>query len=316
VTKQHHLSATPDTVHWGYFDAKIPPVLTIRSGDQVTIESISGNQGYMPPADRGFEILPEYAEVFARHRQGAGPHIMTGPIYVEGAEIGDSLEVRILDIQLRQNWGYNVIRPLAGTLPEDFGETRRVIHIPIDLNAKTAQMSWGATLPLAPFFGNMGTAPPAAYGSQTSMIPREFGGNLDNKELRPGATLFLPVFNKGALFSVGDGHAVQGDGEVCVTAIETAMRGTFELIVRKDMHLKLPRAETPTHYMTMAFNTDLDDAAKDALRDMIKLLGEKAKLSREDAYTLLSLAGDVHVTQLVNGNKGIHVMILKSIVHS
>ena len=143
MTERHHLSATPKSVHWGYFDAKIPPALRVRSGDQVTIESISGNQSYMPPADAGYEILPEYEEIFAVHRQGLGPHIMTGPIYVEGADPGDTLEVRILDIQLRQSWGYNVIRPLAGALAEDFGQTRRIIHIPIDIQAKTARLPWG-----------------------------------------------------------------------------------------------------------------------------------------------------------------------------
>jgi acetamidase/formamidase len=179
----------------------------------------------------------------------------------------------------------------------------------------TATMPWGAKVPLAPFFGIIATAPPALYGKITSMIPREFGGNIDNKELVAGTTLYLPVFVPGALFSVGDGHAVQGNGEVCLTALETALGGTFELIVRKGMNLRTPRAETPTHYMTMAFDSDLDDAAKQAVREMISLIREKAGLSAEDAYTLMSLACDLSVTQLVDGNKGIHAMIAKSIVH-
>jgi acetamidase/formamidase len=314
MQKSHRLAATPNTVHWGYFDAAMPPVLRVASGDRVVIETISGNERNQPVGLSGFDILPEYAAVHARHRQAYGPHIMTGPIHVEGAERGDTLEIRIIDIELRQNWGYNVIQPLAGALPEDFGETDRIIHIPIDIEAKIARLSWGPTLKLAPFFGNMATAPTPAYGRVTSMIPREFGGNIDNKELQAGATLFLPVFNNGAMFSVGDGHAIQGDGEVCVTAIETALRGTFEFIVRKDMHLRLPQAETPTHYLTMAFNVDLDFAAKEALREMLKLVQEKAKISREDAYTFVSLAGDVRVTQLVNGNKGIHVMVPKALL--
>lgn len=314
MPNSHHLRAAPDTVHWGYFDAKIPPVLNIASGDTIVVETISGSPDFMPRASDGFEILPEYEAIFARHRQSVGPHIMVGPIFVDGAEPGDTLEVRILDIALRQNWGYNVIRPLAGALPEDFGETWRVIQIPLDRETNTARLAWGGTIPLSPFFGNIATAPPAAYGTVTSMIPREFGGNLDNKELTPGSTLYLPVFNPGALLSIGDGHAVQGDGEVCVTAIETALRGTFQVILRKDKPLRLPQGETLTHYMTMAFDIDLDDAAKDALREMIKFLQEKMGLTREDAYTLISLAGDVRVTQLVNGNKGIHVMMPKSIV--
>lgn len=315
MTRCHYLSATADTVHRGFLDAELPPVIEIESGDRLTVDTISGDPKFMPPAGKGFDILPEYAQVFDRHPPGPGPHIMTGPIRVVGAEPGQTLEVKIIDVRLRQNWGYNVIRPLAGAIPEDFGQTLRLMHIPISIEDVTARLPWGATLKLAPFFGLMATAPPRAYGQLTSMIPREFGGNLDNKELRPGTSLFLPIFNAGAQFSVGDGHAVQGDGEACVTAIETAMRGTFELILHKDVYLNLPRAETPTHYMTMGFDVDLDNAAKQAVREMIVLLGEKAGLSREDAYTLISLACDVRVTQLVNGNKGIHALIPKSVVH-
>jgi len=316
MAKEHRLPASRDTVHWGYLDATIPPVLRIHSGDRVAIDTVSGNPQLLAALEAPYNRLPEYAAIFAHHQRGPGPHILTGPVYVEGAAPGDTLEIRVLDIQLRQNWGYNVIRPLCGALSEDFGEAARTIQIPIDREAMTARMAWGATVPLAPFFGIMTNAPRRAYGAVTSIIPREFGGNIDNKELRPGSTLFLPVFNEGALFSVGDGHAVQGDGEVCVTALETALSGTFEFIVRKDMRLELPRAETQTHFMTMAFDVDLDTAAKNALRDMLRLLAEKAKLSREDAYTLISLAGDVRVTQLVNEHKGIHVMIPKSVLQT
>jgi acetamidase/formamidase len=176
-------------------------------------------------------------------------------------------------------------------------------------------LPWGLDLPLKPFFGVMGVAPPPAWGRITSLIPRAMGGNLDNKELTPGAKLYLPVFVPGALFSCGDGHGVQGDGEVCVTAIETALQGRFKLTVRKDLRLDYPRAETPSHYMTMAMDPDLDQCVVRALRDMIVLLGEKRNLSREDAYTLCSLAADLRVTQTVNGCKGIHCMIAKSVVH-
>jgi acetamidase/formamidase len=314
MSRHHELSAGPDTVHWGYFDATLEPVLSIESGDTVTLNSISGSPDLLPKPGSGLDVLPEHHDVIARHSYRPGPHIMTGPIYVAGAEPGDTLEVRIKDIQLRQNWGYNLIRPLSGAIPEDFGETWRAIQIPIDVQARVAYPPWGGRLPLSPFFGNMGNAPPRAYGRLTSVIPREFGGNLDNKELVAGTTLYLPVFNRGALFSAGDGHAVQGDGEVCVTAIETALRGTFELTVRKDMKLSLPQAETPTHHITMAFDIDLDQAAKRAVREMIKLLGEKLKLSREDAYSLMSLTCDIRVTQLVNEHKGIHAMIPKSVM--
>ncbi len=228
-----------------------------------------------------------------------------------GAEPGDTLEVRILECTLRQDWGWNVIKPLLGTLPEDFTELRR-LHIPIDREAMIAKLPWGAEVPLRPFFGIMAVAPPPSWGRISSVQPRAHGGNMDNKELVAGTTLFLPVFNPGALFSAGDGHAVQGDGEVCLTALETAMTGTFELIVRKDLSLKMPRAETPGHYLTMGMNEDLDDAAKQAVREMIALIRERTSLSAEDAYTLCSLMADLRITQLVDGNKGVHAMLPKT----
>ena len=145
----------------------------------------------------------------------------------------------------------------------------------------------------------------------STLPPRRNGGNMDNKELVAGTTLYLPIHVDGALFSVGDGHAAQGDGEVNINAIETGLVGTFELIVRDDMKLDWPMAETPTHVMTMAFDPDLDDALVIALRDMIKLICARTGLSREDAYTLCSLAADLRVTQVVNGSKGIHCMLEK-----
>jgi acetamidase/formamidase len=225
----------------------------------------------------------------------------------------DSVIVRSV-LSLRQDWGYNLIRPLAGTLPDDFHEAR-LINIPLDRERMVGRLPWGLDLPLKPFFGVMGVAPPPAWGRITSLIPRAMGGNLDNKELTPGAKLHLPVFVPGALFSCGDGHGVQGDGEVCVTAIETALQGRFRLTLRADLRLDYPRAETPSHYMTMAMDPDLDQCVVRALRDMIVLIGEKRNLSREDAYTLCSLAADLRVTQTVNGSKGIHCMIAKTAVH-
>jgi acetamidase/formamidase len=309
----HHLAASPETCHWGFFDASLTPVLTIESGDEVTIDTVSGAAEMLPPSGQ-FHVPPELADIHARSPRTLPGHILTGPIAVAGAEPGDVIEVRILDVQLRQDWGYNLIRPLAGTLQDDFHETR-LLHIPLDRQRMVGRMPWGVDLPLAPFFGVMGTAPPPAWGRITSIVPRAMGGNLDNKELVPGTTLFLPVFVAGGLFSCGDGHAVQGDGEVCVTAIETAVQGRFALHLRKDMRLAMPRAETPTHYMTMAMDPDLDQCVVQALRDMIVLLGEVRGLSREDAYTLCSLAADLRVTQTVNGSKGIHCMIARSAVH-
>lgn len=309
----HHLKSSPETCHWGYFDAKLKPALVIESGDEVTVETLSGGPDVIP-TDPRFETPPELHEVHTKCERTMPGHILTGPIAIEGAAPGDVLEVKILDIQLRQNWGYNVIRPLSGALPTDFNETR-LLHIPLDRERMVGTMPWGTDLPLRPFFGVMGVAPIPGWRRITSIVPRSMGGNLDNKELVPGATLFLPVFNEGALFSCGDGHGVQGDGEVCVTAIETALTGRFAFSLHKGARLTYPRAETPTHYITMGMDPSLDQCAVMALRDMIVLLGEKRGLSREDAYTLCSLAADLRVTQAVNGSKGIHCMIAKSAVH-
>jgi len=307
----HDLPSTPETVHWGYFEASRRAVLAVDSGDTVTIHCLSAEPEDLP--SEPFEVMAEHREVHARCERGPGPHFMTGPVWVGGAEPGDVLEVRILECKLRQDWGWNLIQPLLGTLPEDFKDLRR-LHIPIDREAMVARLPWGTEVPLRPFFGVLGVAPPPAWGRVSSIQPRAHGGNMDNKELVAGATLFLPIWNEGALFSAGDGHAVQGDGEVCLTALETCMTGTFELIVRKDMSLAMPRAETPEHYITMGMNEDLDDAAKQALRDMIVLIRECANLGAEDAYTLCSLTADLRITQLVDGNKGVHAMLPKAML--
>lgn len=305
----HHLPASPETVAWGHWDAARKPVLRIASGDSVTIDTLSGEPEDLP-ADESL-LLPEHRAVLAGATRGSGPHLLTGPVWVEGAEPGDVLEVRIEKVELRQDWGWNIIEPLLGTLPEDFPLQRR-LHIPLDRDKRTARMPWGLTLPLDPFFGNFGVAPPAAYGRITSIVPREHGGNMDNRALTEGSTVYFPVFNRGALFSAGDGHALQGDGEVCLTAIETSMRGTFQFIVRKDLKLDFPRAETATHLVSMGMNEDLDDAARQALRKMIAWIVELTDLATVDAYTLCSIAADLRVTQMVDLNKGVHCMLPKT----
>jgi acetamidase/formamidase len=311
----HEIHSSPETCRWGVFAAGIPPVLEIESGDRVTLHTVTGAPDVTPKPDAGFHIPPELPGIHAAlTRPMGGGHLLTGPVAVKGARPGSVLEVRILDIQLRQDWGYNVIRPLAGALQEDFHETR-LLHLRLDRERNVCNLPWGVDLPLAPFFGVMGVAPPPAWGNCTSIVPRAFGGNLDNKELVAGTTLYLPVFVEGARFSAGDGHGAQGDGEVCVTAIETALTGTFELVVRDDMSLDLPRAETPTAYITMAFDPDIDVAAKTALRQMIRLIQERANLSREDAYTLCSLAADLRITQMVNQHNGVHVVLSKAALH-
>lgn len=307
----HQLDAGLATCHWGYFDARLKPVLEIESGDSVTIRTLTGGPETMPPGNA--TIPPEIHEIHAKAERMVPGHILTGPVAVKGAKPGDVLEVRIKAVKPRTDFGYTLIKPLGGTLPEEF-DAHTFRHIGLDLSRNVANLPWGMELPLAPFFGVMGTAPPAHWGRQTSLVPRAFGGNLDNKELRPGATLYLPVFVEGALFSCGDGHGAQGDGEVCVTAIETALEGTFEFVLRDDISLAMPRAETPTHHITMGIDPDLDVCAKDALREMIGLITARTKLSREEAYMLCSLAADLRVTQTVNGSKGIHCMLPKSLV--
>jgi acetamidase/formamidase len=305
----HHLAASVETVHWGWFQSTLKPVLTIDSGDRVTIQTVSGGPANLPGPDHW--VPPELLRIHDKSERRLPGHILTGPIHVRGAEPGDVLEIRIVDVSLRQDWGYTFVRPLAGALPNDFAEFEQMI-VALDRERQVARLPWGTELPLRPFFGVMGVAPPAPWGSISSIQPRAHGGNLDNKELVPGATLYLPVFNTGAGFSVGDGHAVQGDGEVCVTAVETALEGTFDVIVRKDLGLTYPRAETPTHRIAMGMDPDLDDAARDALRRMIEWVTSITTLTRAQAFMLMSLAADVHVTQLVNEHKGIHVMLPKS----
>ena len=309
--KTHRLDAAPETVHWGFFDAALEPIITVDSGDVVVISTVSGGPEILPKANSGMSVPEALRDIQARVAPKlGGPHTMTGPVAVRGAQAGQVLEVRIKTIELHYNWGYNYIRPLLGALPDDF-ETMRLIHIPLDAARMVAKLPWGLELPLKPFFGVMATAPPAAWGAVNSPPPRRNGGNIDNKELVAGTTLYLPIHVDGALFSVGDGHGAQGDGEVCVTAIETGLIGTFELHVRGDMALEWPLAETPSHMITMAFDPDLDDAVVIALRDMIKLICARTGMSREDAYTLCSLAADLRVTQVVNGAKGIHMMLEK-----
>lgn len=302
--------ATPQTVKHGFLDSAVAPVLRIASGETVILETLSGDIADFPDDD-AFNILPEHREVAEQAEAGPGSHFLTGPVHVEGAAPGDILQVDIVDVALRQNWGWNVNKPLLGTLPEDFPNFRRT-HLAIDMQAGTTMLPWGVELPLRPFFGIMAVAPPPNWGRITSVVPRAHGGNMDNKELVAGTTLYLPVFNEGALFVAGDGHGVQGDGEVCLTALETSLRGTFRMTVRKDLSFALPRAECDDWLMTMAFDEDLDDAVKAALRAMIDWIVARSGLAREEAYMLCSLAADLRVTQTVDGNKGIHCVLAKS----
>jgi acetamidase/formamidase len=312
MAKTHRLDPTPETVHWGYLDAKIPARMEVDSGDTVVIDTVSGWQDVAPDPKL---YRPAHAEIIGKLKPVMGPHILTGPIAVRGAEPGDTLEVRIKAIELTADWGWNVMRPLRGTLPEDFPEFQARV-IPIDRERMTAKLAWGPTIPLQPFFGIIATAPRPEYGRLSSVEPREFGGNIDCKEFVAGTSLFLPVFVPGANLSAGDGHAVQGDGEVDLTALETCLKGTFELVLHKksQLHLAMPRAITPTHYITVGLDVDLDDAAKQALREMIGWLVQMQGWKPAEAYVFCSLACDLHVTQLVDGIKGIHAMVRRDLL--
>lgn len=309
--KIHRLLASPQTVHTGFFDASLPPVLSIESGDTVVMNSLMLMDGRLRCGMSLEEVIA--ARRFYGERK-LGPHTLTGPIFVRGAEPGDFLEVRILKLILAGG-GVNYHFPGEmglGGLPQDFPDGQ-LKSFDFDLERMETPFSPGIVLPLKPFFGVMGVAPRAGE-KRVSSIPDYFGGNIDNKELVAGTTLFLPVQVPGALFSAGDAHAVQGDGEVCVTAIETAMaEAVLQFSVRKDLKLERPMAETPTHWITMGFHADLDEAAKIALRDAIRFLSATHGLTKGDAYALSSLAVDLRVTQIVDGNKGIHAMIPKAI---
>jgi acetamidase/formamidase len=313
---EHTLMPSLTTVHIGHFLATLKPVLSIESGDIVNIEttasivpSIVDQSGVVPAS-----AVPDYhREIYGKVQdRGPGPHVLTGPIEIKGAMPGDVLELRILDVQLALDWGYNRQRPYAGTIPEEFPALWSRI-IPIDRKAKTAEVAKGVVVPVdKPFFGIMGVAPDS--GRISSGPPGVHTGNVDNKDLIAGTTLYMPVHAPGALFSAGDAHAAQGHGEVDLTAIETGMRGKFQFVLRKDMKLRWPRAETPTHWMVMGLDRDLDEAMKIAVRETIVFITERfPNLTREEAYMIASVAVDYHVTQVVDGTKGIHGMIPKAI---
>ena len=311
----YHLAASPKTVTWGYFDPSTPPVLRVSSGDTVEVETLPGGgsaalEAAGLPRD---QMQPALLEVEREVKdRGEVPHILTGPIWIEGAEPGDTLEVRILSVEPAVPYAWNSFEPGKGFLPDEFPYAHFKLTR-LDLTRKVAQFSDGIEIPLRPFFGVMGVAPPAATGRVSSGPPWIQTGNMDNKDLVAGTTLYMPVHVKGALFSVGDGHVGQGDGEVCLTALETALRGTLQFAVRKDMRLRWPRAETPTHFITMGFNENLEEAARIALTEMLDFLVQEKHLDRDTAYILASDAVDLHITQLVDGKKGVHALLPKAI---
>ena len=315
--KTHRLEATPSTVAYGWYDAAAKPVLTIASGDIIDVDTLLTNRPVGlrragVPEDEIQQSLKDIEDQVPQDQRGPGGHILTGPIFVEGAEPGNVLEVKVLSIDLAIPYGYN---GCSGYIRENCSDDRaqRTRIIPLDAKTMTASFAPGITIPLHPFFGSMGVAPDPAAGRISSNPAGTHAGNLDNRLLVAGTTLFIPVHARGALFEIGDGHAAQGDGEVDQTAIETSLRGRLQLTVRKDMTLAWPRAETPTLYIAMATDKDLAVATKTAIQEMIDFLVREKHLDKQTAYQLTSVAGNVAITQLVDGNVGVHVTLPKEI---
>lgn len=312
----HILQASCQTVHLGGFSHKLEPALVVNSGDSIDVETYTGFYIYdkAPPEFVTAEFIEICQHLPTERKVGPGPHLLTGPIYVNGAEPGDVLEVKLQDISPRLPIGFNAIRPGWGALPQQFTEPR-LRFIPLDLDKGVAQFPNGSgiSIPLQPFFGILGVATDET--NRSSVPPGVYGGNIDNRELQAGSSIFLPIFVPGALFSIGDGHAAQGDGEINVTAIETSMNGTIQINLRKDLQLSAPLAETPTDIITLGFGETLDQAFELALQQMITFLEHFAGLSAEEAYVLCSLAVNFHITQVVNRpHKGVHGMLPKSIL--
>lgn len=307
------LDPTPATIAWGHYWSEMPPALRIHSGDYVKVHTlITSNPERLEAAGLpAGQVEKELREVQSVKDKGPGGHILTGPIYIDDAEPGDVLEVHFQTIELAIPYGYNAIGQ-NGFLSDEIFD-RKMSIIQLDKEKMTGHFAEGIEIPLHPFFGSAGVAPPKEAGRWNSAPPWIHAGNLDNKELVQGSTLFIPVHVKGALFEIGDGHAAQGNGEVDITAIETSLKGTLQFIVHKGKTLKWPRAETPTHIITMGCDRDLNAATHIAVREMIRYLMEEKKLSQADAYMLCSVAVDVNITQLVDGNVGVHAMLPKAI---
>jgi acetamidase/formamidase len=311
----HRLEATPQTVHVGHFDARVKPVLRVASGDVIDVDSLITNSPKglealgVPPAEIQQSLRDITAQVTDR---GPGGHILTGAVWVETAEPGDALEVRIQSIDMPIGYGYQACSDQWTLVPSNCEEPRRRL-IRLDRDRRLASIGAATAIPLRPFFGILGVAPAPAKGRLDSLPPSDHGGNMDVKELVPGTTVFLPVRVPGALFSVGDGHAAQGDGEVGGTALETSLRGRLQLIVRKDVRLAWPRFETPTHYMTFGADPDLMQATKIAVQEMVNFLMEAKSMSRTDANALTGIAADLRMSEVVDVNMGVYMTVAKSL---
>jgi acetamidase/formamidase len=333
----HTLRATPQTVHWGYFDASLAPVLRVRSGDLVQAETISPHAGDDPDLmfDPAIEAL--YRGVPEAERY-PGPHIMTGPIFVETAQPGDMLEVRYLSMTLRCQYGSNLAAPW-GYLHRELGGKERVTIYRINAGANTAEALYaydfpgkyavpgtitrcpacdrksaltGVRIPVRPHLGAAGVAPDLP-GRVSTIPPGRHGGNIDNWRIGAGATMYYPVQVEGALFSVGDPHISQGDGEIAGTAIESSLNVLFQVSLRRDFSFPSPLLETPDSWIIHGFDEDLNVATREAALEMLRFLTEQRGLSKDDAYSLMSVAADFAITQVVDQRQGVHVRIPRAI---
>ncbi len=332
---QHQLPALPDTVNWGYFDASLKPVLTVRSGDIVQIETVSHNAGHAPELSMDEGVCRIFDEVKER---GPGAHIMTGPILVLGAEPGDTLEVRVLTMRPRVPYGSNNWTP-AGLLYEDFQKRRRITIYGFDRTTTYARAEFAfdvpegaprlgavfpaesvkrvpaldkVAVPLRPHLG-IGAVAPDQAGKISSTPPDRWGGNIDNWRFGTGTSMFYPVLVPGALYVAGDPHMAEGDGEISGTAIESSLDVTVQLTLHKDFPVTTQLLETPTHWMLHAYDPDLDIAMHQAGLETLRFLVDQRGLSKDDAYSLMSVAVDFVVTQVVDQNKGVHSMVPKSL---
>jgi acetamidase/formamidase len=325
----HHLPATPETIHWGFFDRSLSPVLTVASGDLIEIEAVTHHAGDAPDLLMDAGIATIFDAVDDR---GPGPHVLTGPIAVAGARPGDILEVEILSAEPRLGYGSNLAGHW-GHLYSDFGKERVTIY-ELDQEAGLARAAFGydwyttplddqpgiyvepdlsrrepalegVAVPMRPHFGTMGVAP-AEPGRHSSVPPGEHGGNIDNWRIGPGGRMFYPVQVPGALLSVGDPHVSQGDGEISGTALEASLNGLIRVHLRRDLPYEHPTLKTASHVLVHGFGDDLDESMRAASTRMLRLLERGYRLSRDDAYSLMSLACDFTVTQVVDGRQGVH----------
>ena len=333
----HVLPANKSTVHWGYFDCSLAPALRIKSGDLVRAEAITHHAGDAPDLLMDEHIRQLFNDIPEDDRN-PGVHIMTGPIYIEDAKPGDMLEVRYFEMTPRFMYGSNLAANW-GYLAKDFDEKERVTIYSIDLNTMQAEGLFaydypgkytvpgkithpgtcncqpalpGIRVPMRPHLGTAGVAPDVK-GRVSSVPPGKHGGNIDNWRIGAGATMYYPVAVDGALFSVGDPHVSQGDGEVSGTAIEASLDVLMQISVRKDFQFPTPLLETPKNWIVHGFDEDLNVATHAASLDMLQLLTELKGASRDDAYSLMSVAADYAVTQVVDGKRGIHIRIPRSI---